>query len=70
MQVRSITGIVLQLREYLKKARDLVTNERLLSTFELATSGVVSALLELVQAARAARNGVVYDVFYDVRFII
>ncbi|KAI6238131.1 HECT-type E3 ubiquitin transferase [Aphelenchoides fujianensis] len=55
-----------KLKEKLTRVRDLIVNERLLSTFELASSGVVPALLELVRGARAARNGVIYETFHEV----
>ncbi|KAI6223048.1 HECT-type E3 ubiquitin transferase [Aphelenchoides fujianensis] len=46
-----------KLKEKLTRVRDLIVNERLLSTFELA----------LVRGARAARNGVIYETFHEVR---
>lgn len=44
-----------------------MANERLLSTYELATSGVVPALLELAGGALAVSDGVIAQVFYKVR---
>lgn len=48
------------------KVRDLIVSERLLSTFELATSDVIPTLLSLVREACAVRQGVVFEVFYQV----
>lgn len=44
------------------KVRDIILNENL-SCFELATSGVIAALLILVREACAVRDGVVFVVF-------
>ncbi|KAI6211923.1 HECT-type E3 ubiquitin transferase [Aphelenchoides besseyi] len=54
------------LKEKFTRVRDLIVNERLLSTFELASSGVVAVLLDLVHEARIAQNGVIYEAFYQV----
>ncbi|CAD5221557.1 unnamed protein product [Bursaphelenchus okinawaensis] len=50
----------------LRAVRDFVVNERLLSTFELATSGVIEAILTFVSTALEVRNGVVAQVFKTV----
>lgn len=56
----------MQLTRKLIRVRDLIVNERLLSTFELASSGLIHALLALVREACAARQGVVFQTFYKV----
>ncbi|CAD5227639.1 unnamed protein product [Bursaphelenchus xylophilus] len=55
-----------ELAEKLSAVRDLMVNERLLSTFELATSGVIQAILGFVSAALEVRRGVVEEVFKKV----